>query len=65
MKNLLRSKKFWTFVSAIVAAFAAFFLSACGSTHRVIQSSSSFRRGDTIVTSITYEQIGKIQKNIK
>lgn len=27
VKNLLKSKRFWTLVSAIVAAFAAFFLS--------------------------------------
>lgn len=29
VKTVIRSKKFWTLVSAIVAAFAAYFLSAC------------------------------------
>lgn len=29
LKNLLKSKKFWTLVSAIVGALAAFFLSSC------------------------------------
>lgn len=35
---LLKSKKFWTLVSAIVAALAAFFLSSCSATARVQKS---------------------------
>lgn len=34
-KNLLRSKKFWTLVTAIVAALAAFFAASCSSMARV------------------------------
>ena len=29
LKSILKSKKFWTLLSAIVAALAAFFLSSC------------------------------------
>ena len=62
LKNLLTSKKFWTLVSAIVAAISAFFLTSCSASHYVAQSSSSFVRGDTTTTIIKYEQIGSIKK---
>lgn len=39
LKSLLTSKKFWTLVSAIVAALSAFFLTSC------VSSGSVFRRG--------------------
>lgn len=62
LKNLLTSKKFWTLVSAIVAAVSAFFLTSCSASHYVAQSASSFVRGDTTTTIIKYEQIGSIKK---
>ena len=34
-KSILKSKKFWTLVSAIVAALAAFFLSSCAAQAKV------------------------------
>lgn len=36
--DLLKSKKFWTLISAIVAALAAFFLSSCSSAIRITRS---------------------------
>lgn len=62
LKNLLKSKKFWTLVSAIVAALSAFFLTSCVSSHYVAQSVSSFVKGDTTTTVIKYEQVGSIKK---
>lgn len=62
LKNLLKSKKFWTLVSAIVAALSAFFLTSCSSSHYVSQSVSSFVKGDTTTTIIRYEQVGSINK---
>ena len=61
-KNLLTSKKFWTLVSAIVAAISAFFLTSCSTSHYVAQSASSFVQGDTTTTIIKYEQVGSIKK---
>jgi len=61
-KNLLHSKKFWTLVAAIVAAFAAFFLESCTARHYVVQSASSVKSGDTTRTTITYEQIGNFKR---
>ena len=37
LKNLLTSKSFWTLVSAIVAALAAFFLSSCVGYQRMMR----------------------------
>lgn len=62
LKNLLKSKKFWTFVSAIVAALSAFFLTSCSTHHYVAQSVSSFVKGDTTTTIIKYEQVGSVNK---
>lgn len=61
-KDVLRSKKFWTLISAIVAALAAFFISGCTARHYVVQSASSIKRGDTTTTTITYEQVGNFKR---
>ena len=37
-KNLIKSKKFWTLVAALVAAFAAFFTVSCSSAFRLNRS---------------------------
>lgn len=37
-KNLLKSKKFWTLIAALVAAFAAFFTSSCSASAKVSKS---------------------------
>lgn len=58
---MLKSKKFWTLVAAIVAALAAFFCS-CTTKHYVTQSAVSTRRGDTTETVIRYEQVGTFKK---
>lgn len=35
LKNLLKSKKFWTLVAAIVAALTAFFTTSCSAAAKV------------------------------
>jgi len=62
LKNVLYSKKFWTLISAIVAALAAFFISGCTTRHYVVQSASSVKSGDTTRTTITYEQVGNFKR---
>jgi len=62
LKDVLYSKKFWTLISAIVAALAAFFISGCTARHYVVQSASSVKSGDTTRTTITYEQIGNFKR---
>lgn len=36
--EILKSKKFWTLIAALVAAFAAFFTSSCSSAFSVRRS---------------------------
>ena len=62
LKNIIHSKKFWTLITAIVAALAAFFLESCTARHYVVQSASSIKSGDTTRTTITYEQIGNFKR---
>lgn len=38
LKNLLKSKKFWTLVAAIVAALTAFFTTSCSASAKVQRS---------------------------
>lgn len=38
IKALLTSKKFWTLVSAIVAALSAFFLTSCSASAKATRS---------------------------
>lgn len=38
LKSLLKSKKFWTFVAAIVAALTAFFTTSCSVAAKVNRS---------------------------
>ena len=38
LKDVLRSKKFWTLVTAIVAALAAFFLESCSAQAKVFRN---------------------------
>lgn len=61
-KQIITSKKFWTLISAIVAALAAFFISGCTTRHYVVQSASSVKLGDTTRTTITYEQVGNFKR---
>lgn len=62
LKTLLKSKRFWELVAAIVAALTAFFLTSCSTSHYVAQSVSSYVKGDTTTTIIKYEQVGSIKK---
>lgn len=65
LKALLKSKRFWELVAAIVAALTAFFLTSCSTSHYVAQSVSSFVKGDTTTTIIKYEQVGSFTKKSK
>lgn len=38
LRSVLRSKAFWTLISALVAALSAFFLSSCSASAKVSRS---------------------------
>ena len=56
-----RNKTIIAVVSIICAAMIALFTS-CNAKQFVSQSASTFKNGDTVVTKITYEQVGTIKK---
>lgn len=49
-------------VVAIICAATIVLLTSCHAKQFVSQSASTFKNGDTVVTKITYEQIGTIKK---
>ena len=49
-------------VITIVCATAVALLASCNARQFVSQSASTFKNGDTVVTKITYEQVGTIRK---
>lgn len=49
-------------IIAIICATVIALLTSCNAKQFVSQSASTFKNGDTVVTKITYEQIGTIKK---
>ena len=56
-----RNKTIVAIIAIIGATMIALFAS-CNAKQFVSQSASTFKKGDTVVTKITYEQIGTIKK---
>lgn len=61
-KELIHSKKFWTLITAIVAALAAYFAVSCSTARTVTQRAVSYSGVDSIVMEITYDGKGNIKK---
>lgn len=49
-------------VVAIICAMMIALFTSCNAKQFVSQSASTFKNGDTVVTKITYEQVGTIKK---
>lgn len=49
-------------IIAIICATVIAVLTSCNAKQFVSQSASTFKNGDTVVTKITYEQVGTIKK---
>lgn len=49
-------------VIMIICATTLALLTSCNAKQFVSQSASTFKNGDTVVTKITYEQVGTIKK---
>ena len=49
-------------VVMVICATAIVLFTSCNAKQFVSQSASTFKNGDTVVTKITYEQIGTIKK---
>ena len=46
----------------IIAMVVVTIFASCTTSHRVSQSASTFKSGDTLTTTIIYQQTGKFQK---
>lgn len=59
LSTLLKSKRFWTLISALVAALAAFFMASCSAQAKVQRSGVHIDtvRVDYIVRSRTFSEI--------
>lgn len=49
-------------IVAVICATVIALLTSCNAKQFVSQSASTFKNGDTVVTKITYEQVGTIKK---
>ena len=46
----------------VLALIILSFVCSCSSSHRVMQSASTYKVGDSIVTTIIYQQNGSLKK---
>lgn len=46
----------------VLALVILSFVCSCSSSHRVMQSASTFKVGDSVVTTIIYQQNGSLKK---
>ena len=49
-------------IVVILALVILSFICSCSSSHRVMQSASTYKVGDSIVTTIIYQQSGSLKK---
>lgn len=50
----------WIFLIVAMAVVAIF--ASCATSHRVSQSASTFKSGDTLTTTIIYQQTGNLRR---
>ena len=46
----------------VLALVTLSFICSCSSSHRVMQSASTYKAGDSVVTTIIYQQTGSLKK---
>lgn len=65
--NVIRSKKFWTLVAAIVAALSSYFIVSCAAQYRTQQRFIKYEGPDSSTYTIIFDQSGytKSQKNAR
>lgn len=63
LKTVIRSKKFWTLVSSVVAALSVYFLTSCSSTYRTAQTFLRYEGPDSSRYTLIFDQSGSLKKN--
>jgi uncharacterized BrkB/YihY/UPF0761 family membrane protein len=49
-------------IVVVLALVLLGFFCSCSSSHRVMQSASTYKAGDSVVTTIIYQQSGSLKK---
>lgn len=58
----MNKNKAVVWIVLIVAVVVVSIFASCTASHRVSQSASTFKSGDTLTTTIIYQQTGKFRK---
>lgn len=61
-KTKIEKRRLILWIVVILALVILGFFCGCSSSHRVMQSASTYKVGDSIVTTIIYQQNGSLKK---
>jgi uncharacterized BrkB/YihY/UPF0761 family membrane protein len=58
----IEKRRLILWIVVILALVVLGFFCSCSSSHRVMQSASTYKAGDSVVTTIIYQQSGSLKK---
>ena len=61
-KTKIKKRRLILWIVIVLALVILGFVCSCSSSHRVMQSASTYKVGDSIVTTIIYQQNGSLKK---
>ena len=61
-KTKVGKRRLILWIVIILALVILSFICSCSSSHRVMQSASTYKAGDSVVTTIIYQQNGSLKK---
>lgn len=61
-KTKIKKRRLILWIVIILALVILGFVCSCSSSHRVMQSASTYKAGDSVVTTIIYQQNGSLKK---
>jgi hypothetical protein len=61
-KTKIEKRRLISWIVVILALVVLGFFCSCSSSHRVMQSASTYKAGDSVVTTIIYQQNGSLKK---
>lgn len=61
-KTKIKKRHLILWIVVILALVILSFICSCSSSHRVMQSASTYKVGDSVVTTIIYQQSGSLKK---
>lgn len=61
-KTKIKKRRLILWIVVILALVVLGLFCSCSSSHRVMQSASTYKAGDSVVTTIIYQQNGSLKK---